>query len=231
MLMKRFVLMFAGIVACAGVAGAQTPDQTAQPPAAPPAAPAAADSGRTYVEINGGATFGTKVAGWVGGEVGFRLSDAFDVFGEGGQMLDNTTNALQNDASQIAAYLGTVTGQPSSYTAKQPITYFDGGVRYRMTLERLVPYIALGIGAARVSRDVHFFVNGTDVTGQLGSYGVALGTDLAGDVTKMLVVVGIGAHVPFGDRWFADFGYRYGRIFDDTPINTSRLLVGAGVSF
>jgi len=229
--MKRFVWMFAGIVACASVAAAQTPDQTAQPPAAPPAAPAAADAGRTYVEINGGATFGTKVSGWIGGEVGFRLSDAFDVFGEGGQMLDNTTNALQNDAQQIAGYLGSATGQPSSYTAKQPITYFDGGMRYNMRLERMVPYIALGVGAARVSHDVHFFVNGTDVTGQLPSYGVALGTDLAGDVTKALVVIGIGTHVGFGERWFADIGYRYGRIFDTTPINTSRLLVGAGVTF
>ncbi len=50
------------------------------------------------------------------------------------------------------------------------------GVRYPLTMgTKVQPYVLGGAGIARITKDVHFTVAGTDVTSNLTQYGVTLG--------------------------------------------------------
>ena len=170
------------------------------------------------------------IATLVGGELGWRADPTWEVFIEGGRMFDTTTAAMDTAATTIARFLGA----SASFTAKQPANWFDLALRYQVPLsERLQPYVAAGVGAATVSRNVSFFVNGSDVTSQLlDKYGVQLGTDLAGKETKALVTIGIGAQFRLSGALFGDLTYRFGRIFlSEQGLNTNRAQFGIGVRF
>jgi opacity protein-like surface antigen len=89
-----------------------------------------------------------------------------------------------------------------------------------------------GGGVAQVKQNVTFSVGGADVTGNLTPYGVVLGTDLSGKVTKGMAVAGAGVMWSAWQRLVLDFQYRYGRIFTDGQgINVSRAGIGLGVRF
>jgi opacity protein-like surface antigen len=52
------------------------------------------------------------------------------------------------------------------------------------------------------------------------------------DVTEPLVAIGGGVSIPLADRFTADVGYRFLRIFTDDPrINVATMTAGAGWSF
>ena len=89
-----------------------------------------------------------------------------------------------------------------------------------------------GVGAAKVTRDVKFTVNGNDVTPNLPQLGVQLGTDLSGDSTKLMFTLGGGIAYPVWQRLIVDAQFRYGRILaDDAGINVSRAGIGVGIRF
>jgi len=77
------------------------------------------------------------------------------------------------------------------------------------------------------------------VNGQpLGPDQITYGNDLNGEQNKSMFMIGFGAKYDFGERYFADFSYRYGYIFpktdvisDDTGIPTQRLQAGVGIRF
>jgi opacity protein-like surface antigen len=98
----------------------------------------------------------------------------------------------------------------------------------------LTPYVLAGGGFARVTKDVHFILNGTDITGAIDAnpdqYGVALGSDLAGTTNNGLLVIGGGVTWTAWRQLVVDFGYRYGRVFSE-DINTNRAGVGIGWRF
>ena len=193
----------------------------------------AKDAGR-YAEITVGATAGHAVGAVVGGEFGWPLSLSWDVFGEAGRMFNTRTAAMDSAATVIAAYLTDVSGGAASYVAKQPSTYFDVGMRYKFpTTGRFDPYAEMGIGAAKVSRNVTFTVNGADATAQLlDTFGVQLGSDLSGSETKALVTLGVGARFHLFRPLFGDVSYRYGHVFlTDAGLNTNRLQFGVGLRF
>ena len=86
---------------------------------------------------------------------------------------------------------------------KEPVTFFVGGVRYRIaTASKLKPYISGGVGLATVKKDVKFLIGGADASSTLSQF-VTLGTDIAGDESKMMFTVGAGVGLPGvapGDR-------------------------------
>jgi hypothetical protein len=192
----------------------------------------AAKEPRWYASVDGGATFGHKVSGVVGGEGGFRIADDLDVYVEGGRMHNVANSNLANRANLIASTFG------GSANAAYRVTYFDAGLRYEFLAGKWLPYVMMGGGIARVHPDVKFSIGGTDVTGQLGSFGVQLGNDLADTLTKGLFVIGGGARTSFGRRYLVDVSYRYGLIFtrqgeidNDSKINTNRLQGAFGLRF
>jgi opacity protein-like surface antigen len=127
-------------------------------------------------------------------------------------------------------------------SAASKATYFDAGVKYLFVPFKRVyqPYATLGFGLARVSQDVVFSTNGTELSeAQLyDQYGVLLGSDLAGSTTKPMFLLGAGVSRNFKSRYYVDLSYRYGRIFaktgtieDDKGMNTQRFQVGVGIHF
>jgi opacity protein-like surface antigen len=217
--MKRF----AGVVCSLIVLLALSSSAFAQP---------AADDSRYYAEFNGGATFGHKSSGSIGGEFGYKLTGPYTIFVEGGRMFNVGTQALDDRANIIASQVGATAS--SSYK----VNFFDGGLRYDipMSMPHLRPYLAIGFGFAAVKAETAFAVNGTTVPPE--SLGISLGDDLNGTINKAIFTIGGGVTYPFGERYFIDGTFRYGRIFprtgvveNDKGINTARLQIGAGVRF
>jgi opacity protein-like surface antigen len=186
-----------------------------------------------YAEFTAAATLGHKSDSSVGGELGYTWTDERQLFLELGQMGNVATSAVDERAQFIARAIG------ASASVAQKATYFDAGLKYRLAERgRWRPYGLVGLGLARVKTESNFTVNGNDVTDQLDQYGVLLGSDLSGSVTKFFLTLGVGANVPFGRRYLADLSYRFGRIFprggaieDDTGINTQRVQGGVGILF
>ena len=216
--MKRVSIILAAIlVVCATTARAQTP-------------PAGAAPHEFFVAVGGGITAGHAVGALVNVDLGKRLNEGWDVYLEVGRMLDTRTADVDVAAKVITDYLGT----SATSTAKQPASYGAIGLRYRVpTGGRVQPYVGVGLGVAKVTRDVNFFVNGANVNAVLlDTYGVQLGTDLSGSETKALVTFSLGAQIPVSDSIFADVSYRFGRVFlADAGLNTSRLQFGIGLRF
>jgi opacity protein-like surface antigen len=190
---------------------------------------------RWYGEVAVAATLGHKSDKAFGGEVGGPLTDSLDVFIEGGHMGNVGNTDLETRAQKIAAFLGGNVGS-SAYK----VDFADIGLKYRVPMTGMWhPYVALGVGLAKVKPEVTFGVGGTDVTGELESRGVQLGADLSESQNQLLVLVGIGSTVTFATRYFADLSYRYGRIGqakvgDDIVIenlNTQRVQIGVGIRF
>ncbi len=226
--MKRLLMAVTTVVLLTGlgvgVAGAQ-PASTATP------MPMGPETDRAYVEFTFGPTFGHKASASFGAEGGYWFGDFLGVFVEGGRMSDVATSEIEAKAQTIAGSFGATT------TSKQPANYFDGGVAVRMlTSGRFTPYALVGFGAARVSNNVSFFVNGTDVTGHVDQFGVTLAGDLSGNYTKAFITFGVGTHVALARRWIADVSYRYGSIgkhsdAELSAISTNRLQFAIGAKF
>jgi opacity protein-like surface antigen len=176
------------------------------------------------------AEFTTGAAGsgaLLGGEVGVSRS-SWDFFFEFGRMLNTRSSDMGTAATVIATALG------AGYTAeaKQPVTYFDVGARYKFpTSGRVHPYAGLGIGGARVSRSVSFALNGNDITDQLPALGVQLGGDLSGSGGGALFMLGGGAEVSLRSRYFLDLSYRFAHVWAGDGVNTNRFQVGIGARF
>jgi len=219
--MMRLVRLAAclGIVLLAGAGRSQA--QTTEP--------------RWYGEVTAAATLGHKSDKAFGGEAGGILTGDIGVFIEGGHMGNVGNTDLETRAQKIATFLG---GNVGSTAYK--LNFFDIGLKYGVPMGgRWHPYVALGVGLAKIKPEVTFGVGGTDVTGDLANRGVQLGTDLSDSQNALFILIGGGAMVNFGTRYFADGSYRYGRTSavkdgDETVIkglNTQRVQIGVGIRF
>ena len=185
-----------------------------------------------YVEGFADSTFGNVTSQAYGGEIGITFKRDYQVFIEGGQIRNVATSDIGNSAQLIAAALSQ-TQADVAYSVKQPVTFFDLGIKYVLpTSGHARPYVLIGGGVARVKQDVSFTIGGVDVTGNLQQYGVQLGSDLSGSFTKAMLALGGGVLVPLWPHIGLDLQYRYGRIFaEDQGINTNRAGVGLMIAF
>jgi opacity protein-like surface antigen len=216
--LRRNVLVAAVVwVAVAGAASAQ--------------GGASAPSSRGYVEAVAQSAFGNVTSQSFGGELGVTLGDGLQLFVEGGMIRDAATSDISSGAARVAIALVSLQPAAVSYAVKEPVSFGVAGLRYLFPgSARVRPYALAGGGAARVKRDVTFQLGGADASSSLAQY-VTLGSDLSGTVTKPMLSVGAGAVWTVWQKLIVDFQYRYGRVFDDTPINTSRTGAGIGVRF
>ncbi len=195
----------------------------------------AAPESRFYGEFTAAATLGHKSDSAVGGEVGMHINDWLDGFLEGGHMGNVATQDRDDRAATIASFIG------GSSTVIQKANFLDIGAKYRgPAFARLWrPYVGFGVGFARVETISSFQVAGADVTSQLESvYGVVLGLDLSGKISKAFIVVPVGVQGTYGKWLVIDGSYRYGRIAarpsditQDVGISTQRVQVGVGIRF
>ena len=188
------------------------------------------------VQFNGGASFGSSTGGTYGVEGDYTLTPKLTIFAEVGQITNVAPGFIVDRAEFIASVIG------ASVDVKDKATYFDAGVKYQLPrlMTHYEPYVGLGIGAVRVSKDTVFAVNGADLSEDqlLNDYGVQLGTDLADSSTKATLALLVGVTRAIGERYGADVSYRYNRIFPKTDfiegdkgINANRLQFGFFVRF
>lgn len=207
--MKLIVAGLVGMLALSGVAHAQS----------------AANDSTGYVEFVAQSAFGNVTSQSFGAEGGIALGSRISIFAEVGMARDTAPKSIGPAAQVIASTLGS----GASYTVKQPVRFGVVGVRYSIPYsEKFHPYVAVGGGLASVKRDVTFSVGGADVTSKLDTYGVVLGTDLAGTESKPMLSVGGGVVWNATKSLIFDAGYRFGRIMTDTT-GTSVSRVGAGI--
>ena len=212
--MRSFVILILGTFALAGVVNAQS---------------SAAAPVKGYAEVIAQSAFGNVTSQSYGAEIGVNLKPNLQIFGEYGRVTNAAPSDLGTSAQLIVGFLGT----GFTMTAKEPIAFGLGGVRYLIpTAGKLKPYVTAGGGVGTVKKDVTFSNGGTDITGNLAQFGVVLGTDLSGSETKAMLSLGAGAVWPIGDRLMIDLQYRFGRVFaSDAGINVNRAGVGIGIRF
>ena len=214
--MRSVVAYVVGALALGGVAQAQP-------------APLAPSKG--YVEVVAQSAFGNVTSQSFGAEGGVTVAPHLQVFGEFGRVRDTSPESLGAGAQVIAGYLSRTQGGVT-YGVRQPVTFGLGGVRYAFPSSRVEPYVLAGGGMASVRREVTFTVGSTDVTSTLQSLGVALGTDLSGSETKLMLSFGGGVAWPAWKQLVLDFQFRYGRILtEDQGTNVARAGLGIGVRF
>jgi opacity protein-like surface antigen len=186
---------------------------------------------RGYVEGIADSAFGNVTSQSFGAEVGVTIVPELQVFGSFGRVRDVATTEISTSAQTIAGALTQLQTGAVSYTVKEPVSFFVGGVRYRIATTSLVkPYILGGVGVASVTKDVKFQIGGVDATSTLSQF-VTLGSDIGGDESKLMFTLGGGIVWPAWRQLIVDFRYQFGRISTDTPITVNRAGVGIGVRF
>ena len=188
-----------------------------------------AESG--YAQVNIGAIASKGAGVMIGFEGGAAVAENIEAFADLGYSSKLQPATLDPSARTIVDFLQRTTGQPAGYSSDAPAFFGDIGARYFFKPRYGVrPYGLGSVGFARIDQQVQFTLSGNDVTGSLGDYGVTLGEDLAGAVTKASLGVGGGVMVPFRTLHF-DVGYTYNRIFTREGTNAHRIYGGVRYKF
>jgi opacity protein-like surface antigen len=217
----RLILLLTATTVLGGAAQAQTITASTPP------------QGGRYVQFVAHSAFGDAPSQSYGAELGINVWRHVQVFAVGGRTSNVAPLALGDHAQLIAGYLQRTQNGAISFMAEEPVAYGAAGLRYVIpTRSRAEPYVMGGAGVANVSRNVHFLVAGADVTSNMASYGVTLGSDLSGSATNPILHFGGGVTWPLWKPLRLDFQYRFGRIFaGDRRINTQLAGAGLGVWF
>lgn len=191
-----------------------------------------AEPSRLSIGAFGGAASVQNVGGLGGLELGYEASPRVTVFGEAAWAQDAVTRRRLGTAESIAGYLRATQGRDAGGTIDAPTWAFTAGTRILLrTAASLRPYIAIQGGAARVTLRPSFTLGGADVTKNLEQYGVTLGEDVTGSVTKPAFGGGFGLLTDRGP-WTLDIGLRFLSIqTDDQATNLSRVSFGIGRRF
>jgi opacity protein-like surface antigen len=186
---------------------------------------------RGYVQAVAESAFGNVTSQSYGAEAGFTVRPHLQVFGSFGHVGNVATSELSASTQSIAGALSQLQSGTVSFSVNEPATFVVGGVRYRFPVTAaLKPYVSGGAGVASVSKDVKFFINGTDVSNSISQY-VTLGSDVSGNESALMITFGGGVVWPAWRQLIVDLHYMYSHIASDTPINVSRAGVGIGVRF
>lgn len=218
--MRSLCALLVGAMALGGVARAQT---TTEP-------------SKGYIEGVAQSAFGNVTSQSYGGEVGVTVWKNLQVFAEFGQIRNVTPTELGASAQVIAGFLSQ-TQSGVSVTVKEPATFGVGGVRYviPVTGVKVEPYVMGGVGIAQVTKNVSYAVAGSDVTASLTQLGVVLGSDLSGQFTKPMLVIGGGVAWPIWQHLVIDVQVRFSRISaedqDSKVTSVGRAGVGVGFRF
>ena len=189
----------------------------------------AASESSGYVEAVANSTFGNVTSQAYGVEFGYRVWSEAQVYVEAGQVRNAATASLSAAAQSIANALTQLQPAAVSYSVKQPVTYFSGGLRFPLAAGgKAVPYVIAGFGIAQVKKDVTYTLASSDPVGQY----VTLGDDLTGTDTSLLLNAGGGVMWMATQRLVVDFQFRVQHVFaEGEGMNIGRVGVGLGVKF
>ena len=167
-----------------------------------------------------GVSFMSETGGALGGGLGVRLGDHFEVIGEFGRLTNMLPRQIQRDLDEAARTMRPFYGDGLTIDGRAPAVYGFGGVRAsRRAGTRLTLFADAGAGMARGTSDIRAHAGGRDVSADVRS---ALRIKEA--ETRALIALGGGVVVPLRDRLGLELGYRYMRVFTDDPrINTGTM--------
>jgi opacity protein-like surface antigen len=213
-----------GAIVLSGVADAQT--RTAAAPPSP-----AVEKG--YVEGVAQSAFGNVTTQSYGVELGATVRHDLQVFAEFGRIKNVADTTFTGGAGAIANALAQLQPAAVGFSARRPVIFFAGGVKYRPpTTLKVQPYVLGGFGFATVKNDVAFTLAGSETSASALAQYVTFGSDLSGQSTKPLLTLGAGVTWPIWQALLLDFQYRFGRIFtDEQATTTNRAGIGFGVRF
>ena len=216
--MKLMVAGLVGMLALSGVAHAQS----------------ASSESTGFIEGVAQSAFGNVTSQSFGIEGGVMLTPRIAVIAEFGLVRDVAPKTLGTTAQVIASSLTTLQSAAVAFSVKQPVGFGQVGVRYIIPhSDKLHPYVEVAGGLAKVKRDVAFTVGGTDVTDKLSTtYGIVLGTDLAGTESKLMIGGGGGVVYNVTTAVIFDASYRFDRVSTDpSSTNVNRIGAGIGIRF
>ena len=215
--MKLMVAGLVGMLALSGVAHAQS----------------ASSESTGFIEGVAQSAFGNVTSQSFGIEGGVMLAPRIAVIAEFGMVRDASPKTLGTTAQVIASSLATLQPAAVTYSVKQPVGFGQVGVRYIIPhSDKLHPYVEVAGGLAKVKRDVRFTAGSTDVTDKLTTYGIVLGTDLAGTESKLMIGGGGGVIYDITKTVIFDASYRFSRInTDPSATNVNRVGAGIGIRF
>jgi hypothetical protein len=223
-------ILCAFAVALATPALAQTPQAPAASAAS--AAPAGRIGQKGQVGILVGASSVQNVGALLGAQAAFHVDDNIDIVAEGIWMQDTVTRLRLETAKTIAGALQTSQGKTATGVVDAPAYYGGIGVRYLLPFGTAArPYLTAGGGVARVVYRPAFTLGGADVTTTLATYGVTLGADITGEVTKPAFGGGFGLMFEKG-KIVIDGGVRLLSIqTEGQKTNVLRAQLGIGIKF
>jgi len=196
------------------------------------AAPAPTVPDRGYAEVFAESAVSNVTSQAFGAEIGVTVRPDLQVFGAFAQVRDVSTTEIATGAQTIAGALAQVQSGAVGYSVKEPVTFFVGGVRYRIaTASKLKPYVSGGAGIASVTKNVTFQIAGTDASASTLAQYVTLGSDISGDESKLMFTFGAGVVYPVWQQMIVDLQYQFGHISTDTPITINRVGLGIGIRF
>ena len=204
----------------------------AQTPAASKPAPAMSSDSGFQIGVLAGLGAVQNVGGLFGVEAGYKINKNIQIDAEGFWMQDAITRARLDAATGLATSLTSSLGKSTTITVTAPTTYGGGGLKFFIPMDGNVhPYVALGAGVAKIAYTPTFTVGGADVTTSLSTYGITLGSDFTGDVTKVAITGGLGVQIE-RNRLAIDIGIRLTSIQTDSQsTNVLRAHVGLGYKF
>lgn len=217
--LRAAVVAGSALLAIPAVASAQARTTTAAP----------TTETKGYAEVVANSTFGSVTSQAYGGEIGYAVWNEVQLFLEGGQVRNAATSSLSSNAQLIAAALTQLQPAGVSYAVKQPINYFNVGLRLPFTVQsQLKPYVLVGGGIAQVKKDVTFALASSEPLSQY----VTLGDDLSGRKNSGVFTAGAGVMWPVYQRLMVDFQFRLMRVFaEGEAVNVGRAGIGLGVQF
>jgi len=218
----RFVCFAIAFAAVAASAAAQTPAGSAA---------AASPTSRLFIGATAGVAAVQKVGGVVDGQIGYGVTDRVNLLGEVSWMQNVVTRRRLDVADSVGTFLQSSQGKAATSTVEAPAVYMGAAFRMDLTGGPIRPYFIVGGGVARLSYQPTFTLGGSDVTTSLPQYGVTLGSDLTGEVTKPAVTGAFG--VIFDQRrWYVDAAFRLTSIqTEGQATNVIRAGGGIGVRF
>ena len=199
-----------------------------------------AQEGGVYIKADAGFVASTEAtSGDMNVEIGTRLTDVVQVFGQFGRLANVQPSTAQPSVDAAIAALHT-NGYPVIGSAKGPAWFSVGGVRAMARAGTSRPCATASLGLAHLSPRAQFtYQAGPTLSGAT----FTAGQDATADVlstnyfntpagaSALIFQVGGGIQAPINNLMSVDIGYSLSRISSATPITTKGLNFGIAFRF
>ena len=180
-----------------------------------------------------GATIGAGPGAVFGGTIGLKTTEKLQILGEFGRMTNILPSRVNDDVDVAAAKAANALGGKHSSQATARASYGLLGMRYNLGMvSGAQTFTEIAIGASRVKSNVSAVIRGSEtLQGDISNL-VSTPFTRATPATKPTVMIGGGFVLGVTQSTAVEVGYRYVRVFTDSPaINASKIYGGFRFGF